>query len=60
VPHNRAGGTSVVSAFKFAGAAAAPLLWLPLYHVSPAYGFLAAGAAALAAGALILPLRGRA
>jgi MFS family permease len=60
VPRNRAGGTSVVSAFKFAGAAAAPLLWLPLYHVAPELAFLAAGAAAAAAGALVLPLRARA
>src|SRR4051794_3441395 len=35
VPGNRAGGTSVVSAFKFAGNAAAPLMWLPLYHAEP-------------------------
>ena len=31
VPANRAGATSVVSAFKFAGNAAAPAMWLPLY-----------------------------
>ena len=32
VPDNRAGGTSVISAFRIAGNAAAPLMWLPLYH----------------------------
>jgi MFS family permease len=57
VPHNRAGGTSVVSAFKFAGNAAAPLMWLPLYHAHVALGFVAAGAVAALAGAFVLPLR---
>jgi MFS family permease len=57
VPGNRAGGTSVVSAFKFAGNAAAPLMWLPLYHVDPALGFLAAAVCAALTGAFILPLR---
>jgi MFS family permease len=57
VPGNRAGGTSVVSAFKFAGNAAAPLMWLPLYHIDPALGFLGAAVLAALTGALILPLR---
>jgi len=57
VPGNRAGGTSVVSAFKFAGNAAAPLMWLPLYHVDPALGFLAAAILAALTAAFILPLR---
>jgi MFS family permease len=57
VPGNRAGGTSVVSAFKFAGNAAAPLIWLPLYHVDPALGFLGAGVLAALTVAFILPLR---
>ena len=43
VPGNRAGGTSVVSAFKFAGNAVAPVMWLPLYHADPRLGFLGAG-----------------
>ncbi len=43
VPGNRAGGTSVISAFRFAGNAAAPLLWLPLYHADPRLGFIGAG-----------------
>jgi MFS family permease len=57
VPENRAGGTSVVSAFKFAGNAVAPVMWLPLYHADARLGFLGAGAVALLAGALTLPLR---
>ena len=54
VPGNRAGATSVVSAFKFAGNACAPLLLLPLYHVSPQAAFATAGAGSLALGALVL------
>ena len=57
VPGNRAGGTSVVSAFKFAGNAAAPLMWLPLYHVDPRYGFFGAAILAAITGAFIAPLR---
>jgi MFS family permease len=59
VPANRAGATSVVSAFKFAGSAAAPLMWLPLYMHSPRLGFLAAGAMAAAMAAVLLMLRHR-
>lgn len=55
VPGNRAGATSVVSAFKFAGNAAAPLVWLPLY--SHGLAFLAAGAVSLGATALLVRLR---
>ncbi len=57
VPANRAGATSVVSAAKFGGNAAAPLLWLPLYHADVRLAFAAAGAAAALAGALALGLR---
>src|SRR3954471_10571912 len=57
VPGNRAGGTSVVSAFKFAGNAAAPVMWLPLYHVAPALGFLGAAVLAGMTGAFVAPLR---
>jgi MFS family permease len=60
VPANRAGATSVVGAFKFAGSAAAPILWLPLYHLDPRLGFLGAGVMAALTGALILRLAGRA
>jgi MFS family permease len=57
VPGNRAGGTSVISAFRFAGNAAAPLMWLPLYHADPRLGFLGAGVLAALTAAFILPLR---
>src|SRR5215207_8177904 len=57
VPGNRAGGTSVVSAFKFAGNAVAPVMWLPLYHADPRLGFLGAGILAAIAGLFIAPLR---
>ncbi|HET6551492.1 MAG TPA: MFS transporter [Solirubrobacter sp.] len=57
VPGNRAGGTSVVSAFKFAGNAAAPVMWLPLYHIDPWIGFLGAAVLAALTGALVAPLR---
>ena len=50
VPANRAGATSVVSAFKFAGNAAAPAMWLPLYARDVRLAFLAAGAAVGAGG----------
>jgi MFS family permease len=60
VPGNRAGATSVVSAVKFAGNAAAPLMWLPLYHAHVELAFAAAGAMAALAGVFVLPLGGRA
>jgi MFS family permease len=60
VPGNRAGGTSVIGAFKFAGSAVAPLLWLPLYHADVRLGFLGAGLMAALPGAFVLPLRRRA
>ena len=59
VPGNRAGGTSVIGAFKFAGSAVAPLLWLPLYHMDPRVGFVGAGLMAGLTGALVVPLRRR-
>jgi MFS family permease len=57
VPANRAGATSVVSAFKFAGNAAAPAMWLPLYARDVRLAFLAAGAASALVGALAVRLR---
>jgi MFS family permease len=57
VPANRAGATSVVSAFKFAGNAAAPAMWLPLYARDVRLAFLAAGVASGLVGALALRLR---
>jgi MFS family permease len=57
VPANRAGATSLVSAFKFAGNAAAPAMWLPLYTHDPRLAFLAAGAASVVMAGLTLRLR---
>ncbi|HEX5898702.1 MAG TPA: MFS transporter [Solirubrobacteraceae bacterium] len=57
VPANRAGATSVISAFKFAGNAAAPAMWLPLYANDVRLAFLAAGGASALVGAVTLRLR---
>jgi MFS family permease len=57
VPSNRAGATSLVGALKFAGNAAAPVMWLPLYTSDPRLGFSAAAVLALATGLLVAPLR---
>jgi MFS family permease len=57
VPANRAGATSVISAFKFAGNAAAPAMWLPLYANDVRLAFLAAGGASALVGAFTLRLR---
>jgi predicted MFS family arabinose efflux permease len=54
VPANRAGATSVVSAFKFAGNAAAPAMWLPLYSIEPRLAFVAAGATSALMAAITL------
>ena len=57
VPANRAGATSVVSGFKFAGNAVAPVMWLPLYAIDHRLAFLGAAVAALAVAVLAWPLR---
>ena len=57
VPANRAGATSVVSAFKFAGNAAAPVMWLPLYEIDPRLAFLAAGSGSALMAAITLRAR---
>jgi MFS family permease len=57
VPANRAGATSLVSAFKFAGNAAAPAMWLPLYSQDPSVAFVAAGMGSALMGAVTLALR---
>lgn len=46
---NRGGALSAVAAFRFSGAALAPLVWLPLYNGHPAAAFAAAGASLLLA-----------
>jgi MFS family permease len=43
-PANRGGAVSLIGAFKFAGNAAAPVVWLAVYDASPRLAFLAAGA----------------
>jgi MFS family permease len=54
-PENRAGATSAYSAFKFAGVAIAPLVYVPLFHIDMRLPFvLATGFSALLA-VLILP-----
>lgn len=55
VPGNRGGALSAVSAFRFTGAAVAPLLWLPLYQASAREAFTAAGLSALLAAVALLP-----
>jgi MFS family permease len=58
VPDNRAGATSLISAFKFAGSACAPLFWLPLYHLEPELAFFAAALGCVALGAAVLRVHG--
>jgi hypothetical protein len=57
VPENRAGATSVISAFKFFGNAAAPVMWLPLYAADARLAFAGAAFAAALVGVLALLLR---
>jgi MFS family permease len=52
---NRAGVVSVYQAFKFAGTAVAPVLWLPLYGASAGGVFAAAAAVALLVVGTLLP-----
>jgi MFS family permease len=59
VPDNRAGATSVISAFKFIGNALAPVAFLPVYHLGPAWGFLTAGVVAASCAFFTLPLQTR-
>jgi len=58
-PENRAGATSAYSAFKFAGVAIAPLIYVPLFELDTRLPFvLAAGFSALLA-VLVIPWFGR-
>ncbi|MCW3003051.1 MAG: transporter [Conexibacter sp.] len=43
-PANRGGAVSVIGAFKFAGNALAPVVWLAVYAASPRLAFALAGA----------------
>ncbi|MGH7359287.1 MAG: MFS transporter [Candidatus Rokuibacteriota bacterium] len=54
-PENRAGATSAYSAFKFAGVAVAPLLYVPLFHVDTRLPFLLAAAFSALVAVLVLP-----
>ena len=58
-PANRAGATSAFSAFKFAGTAIGPLVYVPLFHVETRAPFLLAAAFTLVLALLILPWFGR-
>ncbi len=58
-PENRAGATSAYSAFKFAGVAIAPLLYVPLFHVDTRLPFVLAAAFSALLAVLILPWFGR-
>jgi MFS family permease len=49
-PQNRAGAVSFIGAWKFAGNAAGPGVWLPLYHVRAWLAFALAGAASALIG----------
>ncbi len=54
-PRNRAGATSAYSAFKFAGVAIAPLIYVPLFNVDTRAPFLLAAAFSLVLALLVLP-----
>jgi hypothetical protein len=57
-PENRGGAISVVGAFKFAGNALAPLVWLPLYVDAGGLAFGTAGVACAAITVVAVVLRG--
>jgi MFS family permease len=54
-PENRAGATSAYSAFKFAGVAVAPLVYVPLFHVDTRLPFLVAAACSALLALLVVP-----
>ncbi len=54
-PANRAGATSAYSAFKFAGVAVAPLLYVPLFHVDTRLPLLLAAVFSALVALLVLP-----
>jgi MFS family permease len=56
-PENRGGAISVVGAFKFAGNAIAPLVWLPIYLSRPGVAFAVAGAVAAAIALVVQAVR---
>ena len=58
-PENRAGAVSAYSAFKFAGVAIGPLLYLPNFHASARAPFVVAAGLTLVLALLVLPWFGR-
>jgi MFS family permease len=46
-PANRGGAVSLIGAFKFAGSAAAPIVWVPVYAFDPRLAFALAGGVSL-------------
>jgi MFS family permease len=54
-PDNRAGATSAYSAFKFAGVALAPLIYVPLFHVDTRAPFLVAAGFSTLLAVLVVP-----
>ncbi|HWB55758.1 MAG TPA: MFS transporter [Gaiellaceae bacterium] len=54
-PANRAGATSAYSAFKFAGVAIAPLVYVPLFDADTRLPFLLAAAFSALVAALVVP-----
>lgn len=54
-PENRAGATSVYSAFKFAGVAIAPLIYVPLFDLDTRAPFYLAAGFSLLVALLLLP-----
>jgi MFS family permease len=57
-PENRGGAISVVGAFKFAGSALGPLVWLPLYLEGVELAFALAGLACALIAVVVTGLRG--
>lgn len=58
-PENRAGATSVFSAFKFGGVAVAPLIYVPLFHADTRAPFFLAAAFSAMLALLLIPWFGR-
>ncbi len=58
-PENRAGATSAYSAFKFAGVAIAPLVYVPLFHVDTRLPFVAAAGFSTLLAVSVFPWFGR-
>ena len=57
VPENRGGATSVFGAFRFAGSALSPYVFLPLYNDAPSHAFVACALAASTIVPLAIAIR---